>query len=197
VDQLLPHQELPLQAQELLSLQAQELLPPQAQELLPQAQELPLQALVPLHLALVVPHLKHHQPLFLNPTPHLKLELPPHQDLDPELEPTPRQPLLNVVMELRTQVNNAREELAALTDADFTKPTDHAASDQQELPKLALERDDATDSEFADLPSLNKTPRENVRRPTEARVSVTSPPVPVSKKLLLSQRMKVDFHFYP
>jgi len=61
-------------------------------------------------------------------------------------------------MESRIHLKNVREELAAVTDADFTKPIDHVDSDLQEPLKSALEREDVTVSEFADLLSSNKTP---------------------------------------
>jgi hypothetical protein len=72
-------------------------------------------------------------------------------------------------------MNNVKEDFAALTDADSTRPTDLADSDQQELPKLVSRKDDAMDSEFADQLSSNKTPRRNVSKPMEPRDYATSP----------------------
>jgi len=86
-------------------------------------------------------------------------------------------------MELKNQPNNAKEELAVLTDADFIRLTDHVDSDQLEPPKPVSEKDDAMASEFADLLSSNKTPRENARRPMEARDCVTSPLVSAFKPI--------------
>jgi hypothetical protein len=103
-------------------------------------------------------------------------------------------------MESRTHLKNVREELAAVTDADLSKPIDHVDSDLQEPLKPALEREDVTVSEFADLPSSNKTPRENVRRPMDKRVSVISPLVPASKHYLcqsFSSKFEGRFSFYP
>jgi hypothetical protein len=95
--------------------------------------------------------------LNLNPTPHQTLHQPPLQEHLPELEPTQRLDHLFAETELRNPVNNAREEYAALTDANFTKPTDLAVSDLQELLRHALRNKDVTDREFADQPSSNKT----------------------------------------
>jgi len=54
-------------------------------------------------------------------------------------------------------MNNAKVETAAHTDADFTRPTELADSDLQELPQLVSRKDDAMASEFADQLSSNKT----------------------------------------
>jgi len=54
-------------------------------------------------------------------------------------------------------MNNAKEENAAHTDADSSRPTDLADSDQQDQPQLVSRKDDATDLEFADHLSSNKT----------------------------------------
>jgi len=121
------------------------------------------------------------QPPLLNQTPLPKLELLPLQDPLQEPEPTPRLPHHSVEMELKNQPNNAKEEHAVLTDADFTRPIDHVDSDQQEQLKPVSERDDAMASEFADLLSSNKTPRRNARRPTEPRDYVPLPLVPAFK----------------
>jgi len=59
-------------------------------------------------------------------------------------------------------MKNAKEVLAAHTDANTTEPTDLVASDLQEHLILALRRDDATDWEFADQPLSNKPPPRNV-----------------------------------
>jgi len=58
-------------------------------------------------------------------------------------------------------MKNAKVVLAAHTDADTTRPTDHVASDLQELLILASRKDDATVWESADQPSSNKTQPRN------------------------------------
>jgi len=78
-------------------------------------------------------------------------------------------------MESKSPLNNVKEERAVLTNANFTRPTDHVASDQQEQPKFVSGREDVTVSVFADLPSSNKMPRENVRRLMAPKDCVTSP----------------------
>jgi hypothetical protein len=90
-----------------------------------------------------------------------------------------------VETESKSQLNNVKEELAVLTDVDFTKRTDHVDSDQQEQPKPVSRRDDATDLEFVDRLSSNKIPRGNARRQMEPKDCVTSPLVLVCKASLL------------
>jgi len=79
------------------------------------------------------------------------------------------------VTESSNPTNNAKEDFAALTDADSTRPTDLADSDQQELLKLVSRKDDAMDSELADQLSSNKTPRRNVSKLMVPMESATSP----------------------
>jgi len=68
---------------------------------------------------------------------------------------------------------NAKEVNVAHTDADSTRPTDHAVSDLQEPQKLASRKDDATDWEFADLPLSNKTQPRNASKMIVLKESVT------------------------
>jgi len=132
--------------------------------------------------------------LLLNPIPHHKLELLHLHELLPELEPTLRPLHLTAVTEFRSPLNNAKEDFAAHTDADSTRPTDLADSDLQELPKLVSRKEDAMDSEFADQLSSNKTPRRNVSKPMEQRENATSP-LEIASKFFLSfhrSRFRLD-----
>jgi len=134
---------------------------------------LPLhQEVLPHHLVLLFLLLDQLQ--LLSPIHHLELQLLQDQEVRPELEPTPRLKLHFAVTESRKLTNNAKEENAARTDADSTRPTDLAASDQQDHHLLVSRRDDATDSEFADQPSSNKTPRRSAPHPLAFEDSATS-----------------------
>jgi len=82
-------------------------------------------------------------------------------------------------------MRNAKEENAAHTDADTTRPTDHVASDPLEPPRLASRRDDATVWESADPPSSNKTQRRNASKKMVLEDSVTSP-LELAHKLFFS-----------
>jgi len=115
-----------------------------------------------------------HQHLLLNQILHLKPELQQAHEVLQELEPTPRPLPPTAVTELRNQMNNAKEENAALTDADSTRPADLADSDLQELPLLVSRKDDATDLEFADQLSSNKTPLRSASEPMVLKDSAIS-----------------------
>jgi len=84
-------------------------------------------------------------------------------------------------MELKKPMNNAKEENAAHTDADSTRPTDHVVSDLQEFHLHVLRNDDAMDSVFADQLSSNKTPRRSASPLLEFKVFATSPPESANK----------------
>jgi hypothetical protein len=149
------------------------------------------QPLLLLHLP--QPPLSLHLPvsLLLKPTPHHKLELQPHPELDQELEPTPRPLLLNAVTESRKLMNNAKVEHVVHTDADFTRPTDLVDSDPLDLPQLASRKDDAMDLEFADQLSSNKTPRRDAPKPMVLEDSAASLLESVSKFLFYLRSIKI------
>jgi len=87
------------------------------------------------------------------------------------------------VTALKTEPNNAKEAIAALTVANTSKPEKFVDNVSQEPPRPASVKLVATKSAFACLLPLKETPTRSARRLEEERDIATPPPVSANKDL--------------